>query len=382
MKALIAHAILAVGGLGLAYSVWTTGQGPQRAQDQVTIWDCDAGNVSKVHLADEHNDVTLQEHGKGSDAYWQVTQTTKLPNDEATKNETPKTYRFTGSAQVHTYLKKLAPLQASRDLGELAKKTIKEVGLNEPKTKLSITCGGHTRTFVAGEDAFGSGQRYLRDARGGSVYLVDSSAVRELSAPQVQLMQRSLENFQWADIAHLKIEGYGKSRTLLQRNRDNPRDAEWVDATKPDKRNELYDNWLNRVRGLMANRYLQPGEKPGGKGATLEPIAKLTFDNGDGKVVDQWEFDRTESPTEVSYYARSKATRAWVELPTSLAREVAHDVRPVLGLDAVDEPEPVAPAATSTPASTAHEASGAAAESKPAKPRANKARHATKPHSR
>lgn len=360
MKGLIAHAILAVGGLGLAYSVWTGGQGPKRAQDQVTVWDCDAGNVSKVHLLDEHNEVTLQEHGKGEDAYWEITQIYKPAKGQGA----PKTYHFTASAQVHTYLKKLAPLLASRDLGELDKKTLKEVGLRKPKTKLSITCSGKTRTFVAGEDAFGSGQRYLRDARGGSVYLMDASVVRELGSPQVQLMQRSLKNFQWADVAHLKIEGYGKKLTLLQRNRDNPRTAEWVDASKPDKRNEMYGNWLNRLRGLTANRYLQPGEKPGGDGATLEPIATLTFQNGDGKVVDQWKLDRTESPTEVGYYARSRATRAWVELPTSLAKDVAHDVRPVLGLDPVDEPEPVAPAA-STPASPAQSSSGAASQSKP-----------------
>jgi hypothetical protein len=346
VKGLIAHAVLAVGGLVLAYVVWTDdGRGDGRAQ--VTVWDCDADAVSRVRLDGARHEVTLERRGKGSEAHWWVVHTSRPEKGE------PTTKQFTASEQVSKYMEGLAPLRASREVGQLDDETLEQVGLHEPKDRLTVTCGGKDRTFLAGENAFGSGDRYLRDARGGTVYLADSALVRDLESAQARLMQRKLHTFEWNRIQHLHVDGYGEQKTLLQRNRHDPTQAEWVDAREPDRRNELYGNWLNRLRRLSVVEYLDPDQEPGGEGVDVQPVATLQFRDKKDDVVDELQLVRTVADDAVEYHARTGATRSWVRLPRSLAREIAQDVRPVLGLEPVDEPEPVIKPAPEAPAAAA-----------------------------
>ncbi|MFW6050868.1 MAG: DUF4340 domain-containing protein [Myxococcota bacterium] len=344
MKGLLLHAVLALGGLLLAYLVWTEDDPAGRAREEVTVWGCDADQVTAVRLESERARVELERRGKGDDAHWWVVHESRPENRE------PVTKRFAGGEKVDDYLSLIAPLRAVRELGELEGDVLAEVGLAEGGDELEIACGGKRRTFVAGENAFGSGDRYVRDARGGPVYLLDANVVRDLQSAQVRLMQRKLHTFAWSDVARLTVEGQGAERTLLQRNRHDMRQAEWVDAAQPDRRNELYGNWLSRVRRLSVSEYLAPDASPGAEGAEVQPVATLRFEDGDGKPVGRWELVRAVRPSEVRYLARSDATHAWVELPTSLAKQVAHDVRPVLGLEPEEEPEPAAPPAPEEPA--------------------------------
>lgn len=334
MKSLIAHAVLAVGGLGLAYAVWTDdGRGDTRAQ--VTVWDCDADHVTRVHLDGERYEVTLERRGEGEDATWWVSHASHSQED-ADANE------FTAAERVSDYLEGLGPLRASREVGQLDDETLAEVGLQDAADRLVISCGGKDRTFLMGENAFGSGDRYMRDERGGAVYLADASLVRDLESAQARLMQRKLHTFEWKAVAQLEVEGSGAKKTLLHRNRHDPSQAQWVDAEAPDRRNELYGNWLNRLRRLNVVSYLGPDDEPGGDGVDVQPVGVARFFDKRERTLEELRLVRTVTDDAVEYYARTGATRSWVQLPRSLARQVAHDVRPVLGLEAVDEPEPVA----------------------------------------
>jgi hypothetical protein len=336
VKSLLVHAVLALGGLGLAYAVWTDDD-RGRTRAQVTVWDCDADAVTKVRLEGERYHATLERKGQGAEAYWWVSHASRTQDAEATARE------FTASDTVDKYLDTLAPLRASREVGQLDDETLEQVGLHEPKDRLTISCGGKDRTFLVGENAFGSGDRYLRDERGGAVYLTDAALVRDLESAQARLMQRKLHTFEWNTIAKIGAGGYGRDKTLLHRNRHDPSQAEWVDEAEPDRRNELYGNWLNRLRRMSVLEYLNPDEEPGGDGADAQAVATLRFLDKRDKVVDELVLLRTVADDAVEYYARTKATRSWVKLPRSLAKEVAQDVRPVMGLEAVDEPEPINP---------------------------------------
>jgi hypothetical protein len=331
VKGLIAHAVLAAAGLLWAYAVWTD-DGPGDTRAQVTVWDCGADAVARVRLDGERHDVTLERRGKGADAYWWVTHTSKPEKGE------PTTTQFTTSEQGPKYVESIAPLRATREVGQLDKDTLAEVGLDAPKDKLTIVCGGKERTFMAGNNAYGSGDRYVRDARGGAVYLLEASLVRDLESAQARLMQRKLHTFEWNKVQHLDLEAYGERKTLLQRNRHDPAQSEWVDAAEPDRRNELYGNWLSRLRRLSVMEY-GTGERPGGEGLDVQPVASLRFRDGKDKELDRLEIVRVVSDDAVEYHAQSGATRSWVRMPRSLAREVAQDVRPVLGLEPVEEPE-------------------------------------------
>ncbi|MFW6088032.1 MAG: DUF4340 domain-containing protein, partial [Myxococcota bacterium] len=335
---LIVQAVLAVGGLLAAYFVWTDDTSGGGAEGQVMIWDCDADEVSTVRLQSKRAKVTLERRGEGDDAHWWVVYVDRPEEGE------PTTTQFTGAERVEDYLEDLAPLRATRQVGELDEESLEAVGLARPEDELVVTCGGNERTFVAGENAFGSGDRYLRDARGGAIYLVDANVVRDLLSARARLMQRQLHTFDWTDVARLKVEGSGEEKVLLQRNRHDRRKAEWVDAAEPDRRNELYDNWFDRLRRLSVSEYLDPNEDPG-EGMDVQPVATLTFEGGEGEELDRWKLVRAVAPDDVQYFARSRATRSWVEMPPSVAKQVSREVRPVLGLEAVDEPEPARPAA-------------------------------------
>ena len=382
MKSVVAHGALAIVGLTVAYMVWTKGEEPEVTTDEeVTIVECTSAELTSLTLHTKQRDVKLEMRGQGEAraAWFRVTrrQTPPTPptatpgGDPPSATPPPATVpdevkQFVGSSAVTEYLTKAVPFRAIRSLGPVDAPQLEELELKTPETSIEIACGGRARTFQIGGTAFGTGDRYAREASGGPVYLLKAEIVRDLESAEFRMMQRDLHTFEMSKVQNIRVRAFDQERTLLQRNRENQQQANnperWVDASTPDQQNAMYGNWLERVGRLRVQDYLAPDTNPGseveGRAAqTPIPVMQLTYLDDGGDELGRLELVRVDaaagsttplpSPAPAEYYARSEATHGWVKVMRSIADEVEHDVRPIVGLEALPD-EPTAPAIESS----------------------------------
>jgi len=339
-RGIAAHSILAVGGLVLAYLVWTD-DSPEVSPDEVTITPCDADDVTRVALTTEEKDVTLELRGEGDDRVAWLTVVRRPAEGE------PTTERFVGSDAVTEWLAGAAPLRARRSLGELSAEQLGRVGLDEPEGTLAFRCGGSSASFQMGGRAYGNGDRYLRAERGGPVYLVASDKLAPLESAEFRLMERQLHTFEWREVVSLRLAAFDQQRELLQHNRLDEARAEWVDARTPDRRDETFGNWLSRFPRLRVQSYLDPEAQPGseleGMSVSPERVMRVEYRGARGEL-GFLELSRVTGASELTYYARSETTRSWVKVPSSVAQQIEDDLRSMLSVAPLERPAAPAPA--------------------------------------
>src|SRR5262249_22801560 len=160
-------------------------------------------------------------------------------------------------------------------------------------------------------------------------YLVRSDLFSSLESPSARLMQRNLHEFQKTDIHEMIVRGSGRQKKLQQRNRLDPRKSQWVDAAAPDRRNDLYGNWLDQVDRLTVQTYLPIGKAPGSdiKEAHPAPVPVLTLSYITENANDLGTLDLVRVDTQPArFYAKSEATRSWVTVASSVAVQVSEDL--------------------------------------------------------
>jgi hypothetical protein len=343
-RSIAAHAILAIGGLSLAYWVWAH-EDVEVGENEVTILECSVDTITRVELTSREKDVTLElsRDERGLVSWFTVT---RRPEQGE-----PSSERFVGAASVREWLQQIAPLRARRSLGELTAEQLGEVELDEPEGRLAVRCGDRTTTFQLGGRAYGTGDRYVRGEGGGPVYLVATDRLAPLESAEHRLMERALHTFEWRDVLSLRLRAFEQEKTLQQHNRLDEQRSEWVDAASPDRRDETYGNWLSRFPRLRVQRYLDPEARPGadleGLSAPSARVMRIDF-TGERGGLGFVELERVDG-AEAAYYARTETTRSWVRVPTSLAQQIEDDLRSMLGVAPLERPTP----ATGTPTPSA-----------------------------
>ncbi len=339
-----AHAILAIGGLVMAYLVWTD-DAPDVSEDEVTVLECDADAITRVELRSEEKDVTLELRGQGEERTAWFTVVRHPENGE------PATERFVGAAEAtREWLGQIAPLRARRSLGELSGEQLESVELDEPEGRLTIACGGRDVTYQLGGRSYGTGDRYLRANGGGPVYLVASDRLAPLESAEFRLMERALHTVEGRDVVQLELRAFGQTKRLLQHNRLDEAAAEWVDAADPERRNETYGNWMSRFPRLRVQSYLAPDAGPGSDldeamSVAPEPVMRVTYQGERGADLGFFELQRVNGAS-LADYARTETTRSWVRVPSSVAQQIEEDLRSMLSVAPLERPAPPAPAAT------------------------------------
>ncbi|QQR90640.1 MAG: DUF4340 domain-containing protein [Myxococcales bacterium] len=331
MKSVLVHATLAVIALLWAYQTWTHEEESEGPVSEVEIVDCDDSDLQEVSFTSENTFAKLDVRGKGDKKFlW-------IQSKNKTKNAPNQMQSFVGNEAADEFVNDITPLRAIRSLGTLSKKELKELGLKNSKDKLTLKCDGKTHTLMIGGSTFGSADRYAKFPKKNTVFLLKADLIRHLESAQTRLMQRNMQRFKFADVDEIVVKVDNKTRTLLHRDRREPAKAQWVDKANPTQRNELYGNWLKKVEALRAQRYLAPKQSPNDllkdKQVKAEPALILEF-IAEGKSIGHFEMLQATAEVE-SFYGKSDATRSWVELITSSAKQVTADARPVVGLEAM-----------------------------------------------
>lgn len=341
-RSVAAHAILAIGGLTLAYLTWTD-DAPDVDENEVTILECSPDAISRVELRTSEKDVILELRAEEGERVARLTVTRRPERGD------PTTEQFVGSEAVSEWLAQVGPLRAKRSLGDLTREQLEEVDLHEPEGRLIVRCGGNNTTFQLGGRAYGSGDRYVQRDNGGPVYLVASDRLAPLESAEFRLMERELHRFEWQNVVSLRLRAFDQQKELLHRNRLDEHGGEWVDATTPDRRDDTYGNWLSRFPRLRVQKYLAPDARPGadleGISAAGQRVMRVDF-VGERGPLGFFELERVDG-TEAAYYARTETTRSWVRVPSSVAQQIEDDLRSMLGVAPLERPEPPRPTSTS-----------------------------------
>lgn len=238
---------------------------------------------------------------------------------------------FKGNKSVEELIKGLSTLSAVRSLGKLDKDKLKAFGLEESKKTLTLIAGSTPRTFVIGGNTYGNLDVYVQDRQDKRVYVVRPRLLQDLQYAEHRLVDRSLHDFAPADVEQAALVVGKQRKILVQKNRQDPANAHWVEAESPDKRKDFYRNFMGKLLRLQAMEYVLPKDRnkqmtellrasyrvSGGETASLilysagPPIAVPTAD---------------KKPAQSEFYAISSNTRALVKLNPRLADEVARDV--------------------------------------------------------
>jgi len=363
------HAALLAVSLFLAYRAWTKAQtGETRAavreeeeDAQVVLFDIQPDAVLEVAFEGEKRRVKIAVTGRGEKRGFDVSTYRRderrrprprpdagprdggpdagvrdaapsAPVDAGPEIEIVETNkRFSGNGDLATWLGKVAPLRAKRSFGTVKPWLLREFELTTPRATITIRAGGRTHALKVGGATFGSSDAYVMDGRTRKVYLVASDLVRDLEFAETRFMQRDLVAADKKDIVKATVSSGTKRRTLVQRQREQANEASWRDEAHADTPNELYDNWMGRLLRLRALEYLEPGEEPHAEGISTPPEPVLSVEYfGESGSLGKVEIVKLDTDPE-AYYARSDATRGWVEISGSLAEQVARDVEAVLG---------------------------------------------------
>jgi len=366
VRATLLHALLALAGLYFAYQTWTRVEEDDVAVGEVLLAECDAQTFQKLTLQADKMTVTLQpERSATGVEYWVTIDRAPVLAPNAAAGEPIASKRFLTNKKLEELLKLIYPLRANRNLGTPSESELKGFGMDKIATTITLQCSS-TTTIEIGGSTFGNGDLYARRKGERALVLLDGRLSKDLQSAEFNFMQKALHGFVLKDVDEARVTVNGATKRLLQRNRQTPEQATWVDATRPDQRNELYDNWLTRLSRMTAREYLATGAAPGSELSPpqtgLKEVALVEYfveGVSKGKIT----IARVGSDM-THYYARSEATRNWVNVSEVVAQQVERDAPVVVGLEEAAAPvAPVAPTAASVaPVSPAAPVAPSAAE--------------------
>ena len=347
MKSMIAHGVLAALGLLLAWQVWTGGETPEGSEDMVELLECSA--VDSIEYKGRRRLLTLERKRDDGDTFHWLT-VADVPENQVTESsdgDEPRHYLVAEGEETEAWLDRYAPFKALRSLGEVEDELLEELELSDESDTITVKCGDDSGVFRIGGATFGAqGSRYVQAEDGGPVFLVEADLINKMRGAEAELVQRQLHQFEASDVAKLEISGSEASITLLQRDRNDEQAAVWVDAANPERRNDLFGNWMSRVNALTASSYLGLGSEPGSEldepsGEKVEVLSLRYLDEEDDEI-GRLAVVRVGEES-ATYYGQTETSRAWVRLPGSVARQVENDGRLVLGLDPLPESTTTAP---------------------------------------
>jgi hypothetical protein len=317
---------LAVLGLVAAHLTWQ--REPERAPGEVEIFDAGKNDVSHVHYEDDATALDMDRRkDEGGPGLWLHIVEKIAPKSPAKadpknpKPVEPKPPRdLRGGEGAEKVMDQFSPFRSPRAFGVLDAAKLKELGLDAPKRKLTVTVRGDARQFEIGQPIGATaGESYLRDTRDGRVYLMPRGMAGELQAGASRLVERKLHKFEPTDFDRLVLTVGDKKRELAQTHRESVHGAQLASVKTPDKPDQTAKNWHEMLWRVGPVDVLGQGEVPAE--GTPAPFARVDY--FDGKKAIGWielakippaVEESSSAPPAPSLYARTEHTAGWVKL--------------------------------------------------------------------
>jgi hypothetical protein len=220
----------------------------------------------------------------------------------------PPPRELRGNETAKTLMGRLAPLKASRALGEMDAKKLEELGLTNSPRKLTLTAEGKEHAFtLASPTGNAWGSPYL--LRGdGRVFLLGPTILPDLEGASNRLVDRRTHTFEQGEFETFTVTQGKNSRTFVVSG--NPRQGPVTVAPQsaPDKPDEFVRNWQDRVWRLVPTDFLGRGVEP--PGGAPEEMFRVEYKRGD-KVLGHLTVARSAKG---DFYIRTEHTDSWAKL--------------------------------------------------------------------
>lgn len=317
--------------LGLITAHFTWQREPERAPGEVAIVEAGKNDLGKVRFEDETSSVDLERRkDAGEPVVWmKLAEKPKAPAKPDPKSAAPMSTppapttpprEVRGSEAAEKLLDQFAPLRSPRAFGVLDAAKLKELGLDTPKKKLTITVKGDTREYAVAQPPGSAGEAFLRDGRDGRVYLLPRGMLADFQSASTRLVDRKLHGFEPIDFNRIVVTVGGKKTELVQTHRDGPNALQLALAKTPDKPDQMAKNWHDLLWRSFPMEVLGRGEVPGDG----QPILAARVDYFDGKKPLGF-IDLASTPpgtaqqtdkngNRTTMFVRTERTAGWVKL--------------------------------------------------------------------
>jgi hypothetical protein len=320
---LIPHVLVFCLAVGSASYVWLRDKAPAAStRRDVVVWRGRAADVSRVELKKPGRRVVLEAKTDATGRYF-------LGLDEPAPGGAPSTssapINFVSVAAAQKLADKLGELRAARDLGRLDDAKAGEVGLTSPDVRLTITVGGEEHALDVGGSAPGDTDRYVRDTKTGSVFVVASEPIRDLEAGEHALVEGDLHEFPLdPDVDRVVVVQGDKRRTLVRRGAALKRF--FADAASPETNDETATTWMAKIERLRALDFVL-SEPPG----MSSPRLRIEYEKNK-RVLGFLEVVRSTplAGAEADVFIRTERTRLWAKANRQLGEQVLGDVASIL----------------------------------------------------
>jgi hypothetical protein len=307
----------------VAAVVWTRDKEPKAlAAGDVPVWSGRTGDVEKVTYESKTRKAEVEAKKDALGRYFVGTlereATPPAGHDAGAPPAAPAktTVGFVSVTAGEKLADALGPLKALRALGKIGDDRAAEFGLAEPEATIVVKLTGGEHKLSVGSATPGGGDRYVKDAASGEVYVLKGEPIRNLESADSLLIERELHEWKEADVAKARVEAGGKGRDLVRGGAEGKRF--WADAASPDSNDETLGNWMSKLDRLRPTDFALTD--PEGK----EAVLRVEYT---GKKALGWvEVVKTPGGDKPAYYLRTERTRLYGKVPTPLAEQVEQDL--------------------------------------------------------
>lgn len=300
--AALLNGLVAAAALVAAFASW---QFPRSylADASVRLVAATPATLTGIRLDDGQRSLALRKR-PGTPPRWWVTDAEldparKVPGATKSIKEVP------AGPQADEVIKRFAPLDAVRGLGQLSAEQLAELDLQNPKYRLEVSTGGEAHLFRAAPPLPGLIGGYVMDGR-NDVYLVDGSLLSWFKG--ASLVDSRLHLFKPDQVRGWTLEVNGKTAAFV-----SAKDGRgFARAGGPGDADANATSWYTRfISSLVASEVLGLGESPNREAPTVS--MKVTYALGDGR--EAWLYLATTGKSEV--WAKTESTASWVKVQPS-----------------------------------------------------------------
>jgi hypothetical protein len=323
---------LALAGLCAAYFTWQ--RGVDLAPGEALVVDAGKNDVTQIRFEDQEKSTWVELSRATDDAGPYVVVHTSAQEKPAVGKEQAATKiperTVRGSDTAEKLFGIFSPLRASRGLGVLDPGKLKDLGLDAPKKRITVTLRNGTRVFAIEPAPPGGSDPYLRDEANGQVYVVARSVLSDFQSAPTLLAERHLHGFKVEEADRVTIQrGAKKKEFVISRGEDGVRLSP---VATPDKPDTSAKTWHDRAFALWPAEVLGKDETP----AEGPPQVDLRIDySARGRRLGYVEVAKV-APVAVStdgakdtLFARSERTMGWIKLGSD-AQTMLNDADGVL----------------------------------------------------
>jgi hypothetical protein len=175
-----------------------------------------------------------------------------------------KTFTFPGGSTVTRALEGLFPLKARRVLADVPSERLAPMGLESPKSTLTLVVDGTEHVYDVGEKTYGNTARYLRKRGEQSVLLVDNNAISGLEGTETKLSERRLVTEALENITGLSLAVDGRERSFVQQEREQANKRFFAPKDALEEKSDEAEAVVGSLRKLRSREYVDapPAEAP------------------------------------------------------------------------------------------------------------------------